>query len=161
MRRLFWIPLLAMLCACAKDPGPGRSGGPGLAAPSKPHSRRRGGPDGSIRVGNQVKGVEAQPDYDAEAEEIRGRVDGSLPDPLPSPKAACDTMLDAAISMYRRVDGDGARSVTLLEATREDDQASCEKQTSAAAAACVAILITRDGGEFAWLLDQCSRAFPS
>ena len=154
MRRLFWLPLLTLWCACAKDPGPGRNGGPGLAAPSKPGV-------GSIRVGNQVKGVEAQPDYDAEAEEIRSRVDGSLPDPLPSPKAACNTMFDAAISMYRRVDGDGARSVTLLEATREDDQAACEKETSAAAAACVAVLITRDGGEFAWLLDQCSRAFPS
>ncbi len=154
MRLLFWLPLLALWCGCAKDPGPGRNGGPGLAAPSKPGA-------GSIRVGNQVKGVEAQPDYDAAAEEIRRRVDGSLPDPLPSATAACNTMFDAAISMYRRVDGDGARSVTLLEKTRKDDQAACEKETSAAAAACVAVLITRDGGEFAWLLDQCSRAYPS
>lgn len=154
MRHLFWLSLLASSLACAKDPGSGRSGGPGLAAPSKPG-------EGSIRVGNQVKGVEAQPDYNAEAEEIRRSVDGSLPDPLPSTKAACNTMFDAAISMYRRVDGEGSRSVSLLEATREDDQAACEKETSAAAAACVAVLITRDGGEFAWLLDQCSRAFPS
>ena len=128
--------------------------GPGLAEPSKPGV-------GSIRVGNQVKGVEAQPDYDAEAEEIRQSVEGRLPNPLPSPKAACNTMFDAAISMYRRVDGADAASVALLESTREADQASCESETSSAAAACVAVLITRDGGEFAWLLDQCSRAFPS
>lgn len=114
-----------------------------------------------MRVGNQVKGVEAQPDYDAEAEQIRQRVEGLLPSPLPSAKAACNTMFDAAISSYRRADGDGARSVALLEATRTDDQAACEAETSAAAAACVAVLITRDGDEFAWLLDQCSRAFPS
>lgn len=114
-----------------------------------------------MRVGNQVEGVEAQPDYDVEAEEIRQRVDGSLPQPLPSPEAACNTMLDAVLSMYRRVDGEGARSVRLLEATREADQSACQKETSASAAACVAVLITRDGGEFPWLLDQCSRAFPS
>ena len=70
-------------------------------------------------------------------------------------------MLDAAVAMYRRVDGPGARSVTLLEATRETDQAACEKHTSPAAASCVAALIDREGGEFAWLLDQCSRAYPS
>ncbi len=151
LRRLALVPMLVL--ACAKEPGsnPGRSG---LSAPAKPGV-------GSIRVGNQVKGVEAQPDYDAEAEEIRHAVDGALPDPLPSVKAACNTMFDAAIAMYRRVDGDGARSVTLLEATRDADQLACEEETSAAAAACVAVLITRDGGEFAWLLDQCSRAFPS
>ncbi len=150
------LPLLAavLALACAKDPGstPGR--GPGAATPSKPGV-------GSIHVGNQVKGVEAQPDYDAEAEEIRQRVEDTLPSPLPSPRAACNTMFDAVISMYRRVDGDSAGSVTLLEATREADQAACESETSSAAAACVAVLITRDGGEFAWLLDQCSRAFPS
>ncbi|MBV1862013.1 MAG: hypothetical protein KUG77_26560, partial [Nannocystaceae bacterium] len=151
-RRLLLVPVLAF--ACAKDPGAIPAGGPGGATPSKP-----GG--GSFRVGNQVKGVEAQPDYDAEAEEIRQSVEGTLPSPLPSPKAACNTMFDAVISMYRRVDGGGARSVKLLEAAREADQASCESETTSAAAACVAVLITRDGGEFAWLLDQCSRAFPS
>lgn len=149
---LLLAPVLAL--ACAKDPGSAAGRGPGATTPSKPGA-------GSIRVGNQVKGVEAQPDYDAEAEEIRQSVEGTLPSPLPSPKAACNTMFDAVISMYRRVDGNGARSVTLLEATREADQASCEAETSSAAAACVAVLITRDGGEFAWLLDQCSRAFPS
>lgn len=146
------VPLLAL--ACVKDPASTHGGGPGASAPSKPGV-------GSIRVGNQVKGVEAQPDYDAEAEGIRQSVEGTLPSPLPSPKAACNTMFDAVLSMYRRVDGDGARSVSLLEATREADQAACESETSSAAAACVAVLITRDGGEFAWLLDQCSRAFPS
>jgi hypothetical protein len=114
-----------------------------------------------MRVGNQVKGVEAQPDYDAEAEEIRQRVEGALPSPLPSTKAACNTMFDTVLAVYRRIDGEGARSVALLEATRDADQAACEAETSATAAACVAVLISRDGGEFAWLLDQCSRAFPS
>ncbi len=153
MLRSSWLAPLLVL-ACAKDPGPTPPRGRGSSAPSQPGV-------GSIRVGNQVKGVEAQPDYDAEAEEIRQAVDGKLPDPLPSPKAACNTMFDAAITMYRRSDGDGSRAVTLLEATRQDDQAACEKETSAAAAACVAVLIAREGGEFAWLLDQCSRAFPS
>ena len=151
-RLLLLVPALAL--ACAKDPGSTPGGGPGATTPSKPGV-------GSIRVGNQVKGVEAQPDYDAEAEGIRQSVEGTLPSPLPSAKAACNTMFDAVISMYRRIDGDGAGSVTLLEATREADQAACESETSSAAAACVAVLITRDGGEFAWLLDQCSRAFPS
>ena len=54
MLRSLWIaPLVAV--ACAKDPGP-QGGGPGLAAPAKP---------GPMRVGNQVEGFEAQPDYDA------------------------------------------------------------------------------------------------
>ena len=141
--------------ACANDPGASPPAG-------KSSGERQPSPPGSpIRVGNQVKGVEAQPNYDAEAEGIRRRVDGLLPSPLPSPKAACNTMFDAAISMYRRVDGDGARSVTMLEATRTEDQAACETETSPAAAACVAVLITKDGGEFPWLLDQCSRAYPS
>ena len=153
MLRLFLL-LPALALACVKDPGSTPGGGPGAATPSKPGV-------GSIRVGNQVKGVEAQPDYDAEAEGIRQSIEGTLPSPLPSPKAACNTMFDAVISMYRRIDGAGAGSVALLEATREADQASCEAETSSAAAACVAVLITRDGGEFAWLLDQCSRAYPS
>ncbi len=148
--------LSCVLPACAKEPGAavGREPAVSAAAPSSPGV-------GSIRVGNQVRGVEAQPDYDAEAEEIRQRVADKLPAPLPSAKAACNTMLGAAVSMYRRVDGEGARSVALLEATRDADQAACEAETSAAAAACVAVLITAEGGEFAWLLDQCSRAYPS
>ena len=150
-RVVFLAPLLAL--ACAKDPGPNPAGS-SVTAPSTPGA-------GVMHVGNQVKGVEAQPDYDAAAEEIRQAVHGVLPDPLPSAKAACNTMFDAAIAMYRRIDGDGAQSVTLLESTREADQASCEAETSPAAAACVAVLLTREGGEFAWLLDQCSRAFPS
>ncbi len=154
---LLCVAALGILAsACAKEPGAvsGREPTVSGSEPSPPGV-------GSIRVGNQVRGVEAQPDYDAEAEEIRQRVEGKLPRPLPSVKAACNTMLGAAISMYRRVDGEGARSVALLEATREADQVACEAETSATAAACVAVLITAEEGEFAWLLDQCSRAYPS
>lgn len=112
-------------------------------------------------MGNQAKGVDEQPDYDKEAEEIRGRVEGKLPEQLGAPKAACSTMFDAAISAYRRADGEASRAAKYLEDTRAADLASCETETSPAAAACVSILLTEDGGEFPWLLDQCSRAFPS
>ncbi len=154
--RLAWLVVALLGSSCAND-----------AASSHAPARRDSKPSvakpghGSIRVGNQAKGVESQPDYDREAEQIRAQVAGKLPEPLPSPRGACNTMFDAAIAAYRRTDGPAARSVELLEATRADDLEACERETSAAAAACVAVLITQDGGEFPWLLDQCSRAFPS
>ncbi len=113
-----------------------------------------------MRVGNQAAGIDEQPDYDREALAIREAVEGRLPDPLPSPKAACVAMYDAAIASYARAEGKSSPPVRVLEKTRREGLASCEAETSPAAAACVAVLAASEGGEFPWLLDQCSRAFP-
>lgn len=112
-----------------------------------------------MRVGNQAKGVDDQPDYDAEAAAIREAVVGELPEPLPSPKLACLAMLDAARSAYVRSDGVGADAVKMLDQSRDADLEACVRDTKPRAAACVAIIAARDGGEFPKLLDQCSRAF--
>lgn len=112
-------------------------------------------------VGNQVRGIDAIPDYDEEAKALRTRVEPMLPDPLPSPKAACITMLDAARQFYVDTEGESSSSVTALVATRDADLEACVEQTGSAAAACVAVLMAQREGEFPWVLDQCSRAFPT
>jgi hypothetical protein len=81
-----------------------------------------------------------------------------LPDPLPDGKAACSQMLDAVAESYAQVDD--APAVAVLKATREAELATCAAETSAAAAVCVALLAREQAGEYPWLLDQCSRAFP-
>lgn len=111
-------------------------------------------------VGNEVRGIEAMPDYDAEAKTMRTRVDPWLPSPLPQPKAACVSMLDGARQYYVDIEGEGSASVKTLEATREADLGACEAQTSPAAAACVAVMMSHNEGELPWVLDQCSRAYP-
>lgn len=117
-------------------------------------------PDGIGHVGNEVRGIEAMPDYDAEAERLRRRVERDLPEPLPSPQAACTSMLDGAKEYYVGVDGEGSTAAAALAATRKADLEACIVQTSPAAAACVAVLMAKQEGEYPWLLDQCSRAFP-
>lgn len=112
-------------------------------------------------VGNQVKGFEAIPDYDEEAKLLRDRVEPRLPQPLASPRGACVAMLDAARQFYVDTEGEGAEPVQRMDATREQDLAGCLEHTSPAAASCVAILMAEFEGEFPWVLDQCSRAFPS
>ena len=148
---------IAMLCSCSCA---GNNGGPKQAAedePARPHDPFGGS---RMRVGNQAAGIEQQPNYDREAKQIREAVKDRLPDPLPSPAAACVAMYDAAIASYARTEGSTSPPVRTLEKTRRDGLASCEAETSPAAAACVAVLAAQDGGEFPWLLDQCSRAFP-
>jgi hypothetical protein len=113
-----------------------------------------------MRVGNQVEGIEALPDYDREALQTRARVEDRLPDPLPGSSPACTAMLDAAEAHYARIEGNDARPVQTLRGTRQRDLTACTQQTSAAAATCVKILLSEDAGEYPWLLDQCSRAFP-
>lgn len=127
-------------------------GGQGLLSPFK---------DGIGNVGNQARGIEAMPDYDADAQRLRARVEPQLPDPLPSPRAACVSMLDGARQYYVGTEGEQSAAVETMKATYEADLAACEAQTSPAAAACVAVLMGRNEGEFPWVLDQCSRAFPS
>lgn len=116
--------------------------------------------DGIGRVANDVRGIDAMPDYDAEAQQLRARVERDLPHPLPSPAAACTSMLDGARAYYQGVQGEGSAAVATLAATRQADHDACLRETSPAAAACVAVMIANEEGEFPWLLDQCSRAFP-
>jgi hypothetical protein len=145
----------AVLAAC---PGRGDGTNGGM-------SRRGGGlvspwSDGIGHVGNQVRGIEAMPDYDAEAQRLRVRVEQHLPDPLPSPQAACTSMLDGAREHYVSAEGEGSTAALALASTRNADLDACVEETSPAAAACVAVLIANNEGEYPWLLDQCSRAFP-
>ncbi|MCX4241722.1 hypothetical protein [Paraliomyxa miuraensis] len=135
----------------AGDAQPPAGEGHGLVSPWK---------DGIGNVGNQVRGIEAMPDYDAEARHLRARVVRQLPEPLPSPKAACVSMLDGARQYYVDTEGEESSAVRTMEATRTADLAACVDETSPAAAACVAVLMGRNEGEFPWVLDQCSRAFP-
>jgi hypothetical protein len=136
--------------------GDGTTGGP---------SRRASGlvspwADTIDTVGNQVPGIEAMPDYDAAAEQLRARVEALLPRPLPSPQAACTSMLDNARQYYVDVEGEGSSAAQTMAATRKADLDACMVETSPAAAACVAVLMRKSEGEYPWLLDQCSRAFP-
>lgn len=124
---------------------------PGLSSPFS---------GGVGHVGNQVRGIDAIPDYDEQAQALRERVQPQLPEPLPSPKAACVTMLDAARQYYVDTEGEGSQAVSTMAATRPSDLAACMEHTGPAAAACVAVLMAHSEGEFPWVLDQCSRAFP-
>ena len=112
------------------------------------------------QVGNQVKGIEAMPDYDEEATLLRDRVEPRLPEPLPSTRAACVTMLDAARQFYLDTEGEGSEPVRTMDGNRERDLAGCIEHTPPAAASCVAVLMADFEGEFPWVLDQCMRAFP-
>jgi poly-gamma-glutamate synthesis protein (capsule biosynthesis protein) len=115
----------------------------------------------TVRVGNQVGGVQDQPDYDAEAEQIRSTVEDRLPDPLPSPKAACKTMLDAAASYYRETEGKGSTPTKTVAQTRARDQQGCEENTSPAAASCVTVLLEDQAVEYPKAVDLCTRAYPA
>lgn len=150
-RIVIGLGLVAMLCAC-----PRAGEGPAAAID------RTAGGNGTrvLRVGNPSRGVDEQPDYDKMALEVRDRVESRLGDPLPPVHDACVGMLDAAVAMYRRTEADGTMQASRLDATRERDLAACESETSASAAVCVTLLLGDEAGEWPWLLDQCSRAFP-
>lgn len=150
-RRLVAWAVLLGASACRGEGGPSGSARPGLVSPWS---------DAIDNVGNQVPGIEAMPDYDAEAQRLRTRVEPELPRPLPSAAAACTSMLDNARQYYVDVEGEGSAGARAMEATREADLAACERETSPAAATCVAVLMSKSEGEYPWLLDQCSRAFP-
>jgi len=113
-----------------------------------------------LNVGNPARGLDAQPDYDGQARSLRKDVLPRLPDPLPDAATACAQMLEAVAEHYARTEGDTAPQLEVLKATRAHEQEACTTETSAAAASCVALLAREEAGEFPWLLDQCSRAFP-
>jgi hypothetical protein len=138
---------------------PGRSDGEPFPPPG---AGDRGASDPGVgRVGNQVRGFDAIPDWDAEARRTREDVIARLPDPLPEADAACRDMLAAAIAHYESLDGAQGQSVAQLRTAQAEDLRACREQTTPAAATCVTILLADHGGEYPWLLDQCSRAFPS
>jgi hypothetical protein len=120
-------------------------------------------PDAEMRVlnvGNPARGLDAQPDYDGQARALRSEVLPRLPDPLPDGKAACAQMLAAVAEFYALTEGEAAPQLDVLRATHDAELATCTAETSASAAACVALLAREQAGEYPWLLDQCSRAFP-
>lgn len=151
-------PSLVLAAACSgrgdgATGGTQRPNGGGPEGPQNPWS-------GVGHVGNQVRGIDAIPDYDQEAQYLRDRVEPQLPDPLPSPQAACVTMLDAARRFYVDTEGEDSTAVATMARTREADLGACVEHTAPAAATCVAVLMAQSEGEFPWVLDQCSRAYP-
>lgn len=118
------------------------------------------------RVGNNdPRGVDDQPDWESQARELKQRVDSRMPNELPTDKqAVCEAMLDEALAFYIAVEGDAdqrAERMAQLQHTRERDLAGCMRETSIAAAVCVTLLLRDRDSEFPWLLDQCTRAYPS
>lgn len=154
---------VAVVCAaaspsasCARTPEPGAGGvdqGGGAAEGTRTRGR-------VLEVGNPSRGADQQPDYDGMAAALRARVFDRLPEPLPPVGKACKTMLDAAVAAYGRSEVDASDVVARLAATRDADLAACERTNSPGAAACVAIVLEDEGGEWPWVLDQCLRAFP-
>lgn len=113
---------------------------------------------------NDPRGVDDQPNWDQQASELKQRVDPRLPNPLPTDRrAACTAMLDEVTAFYKSVEVEPQRSerAAELEQTRARDLDACVRETSIAAAMCVKVLIGDRDSEFPWLLDQCSRAYPS
>ena len=77
---------------------------------------------------------------------------------------ACAAMLDEARRFYDAIELDPVvRQQTLAEMDRlrPEEMAACERRTSVRAAQCTRILLAERRSEFAWCLDQCSRAFPT
>lgn len=153
MFRLLTAPLLALLATsgCLRE----NNGG------NIPNSN----PQLQSRVGNNdPRGVDDQPNWDQQAAELKRRVDPRMPNPLPTDKqAACTAMLDEALAFYQSVEGDDQRDARIaeLQQTRARDLDGCVRETSIAAAVCVTLLLRDRDSEFPWLLDQCSRAYPS
>jgi hypothetical protein len=149
---LLTAPLLTLLAisGCLRENN-------GTAPNSSPQLR--------TRVGNDdPRGIDDQPDWEQQAAELKRRVDPRMPSPLPSDKqAVCAAMLDEALAFYQSVEGGDQREqrIAELEQTRERDLDGCVRETSIAAATCVTILLRDRDSEFPWLLDQCTRAYPS
>jgi hypothetical protein len=150
-------PAVALVLALALAPSCTCGDGSETTSPTP------GPPDGEVRtlnVGNPARGLDSQPDYDGQARELRKDVLPRLPDPLPDATTACTQMLDAVAEFYEKTESDAAPQLQVLKATRADELKACTGETSAAAASCVVLLAREQAGEYPWLLDQCSRAFP-
>jgi poly-gamma-glutamate synthesis protein (capsule biosynthesis protein) len=146
------MPLALTSTACIRDSNNGGKN------PSNPKV--------DSRVGNDdPRGVDDQPDWESQARELKQRVDSRMPSALPTDKrVACEAMLDEALAFYIAVEGEAnqrAERMAQLQQTRERDVAGCMRETSIAAAVCVTLLLRDRDSEFPWLLDQCTRAYPS
>jgi hypothetical protein len=141
-------------CSCSGTPEGSNGTRSPFEGPGAPGERDIG------RIGNQASGIDAMPDWDAAARRVHDDVAPRLPDPLPPVGDACTGMLDAARRFYVDTEGERSRAVEAIEAARTADERACAAETSAAAAACVTILLGESAGEYPWLLDQCTRAFP-
>ncbi|HRI10599.1 MAG TPA: hypothetical protein PKW35_22415 [Nannocystaceae bacterium] len=106
-----------------------------------------------------------QPDYEGEAALLRDYVEPRLAASAIGARALmCARMLDTAAEFYAAVEREPAQReqvLAALKASRADDLARCQRETSPRAAACVTILLGDRTAEFPWLLDQCSRAYPA
>ncbi|HEY8378262.1 MAG TPA: hypothetical protein VIK91_17320 [Nannocystis sp.] len=154
-REVLLSAVLAAGCTATPDGRPAPAGQQAAPepAPSSPPAGRT--------ANNDARGVGNQPDYDGEAALLRERILARLPDPLPNRKQACAAMFAAADALYERIEPGGEdRAVARLQATRAEDLAACERETSARAAACVTVRLADRDAELPWLIDQCSRAFP-
>lgn len=148
------VPLVLVLAwapSCTCGDGTGTTS----PTPTQPDAEMR-----VLNVGNPARGLDAQPDYDEQARALRTDVLPRLPDPLPDGKTACAQMLSAVAEFYALTEGEAAPQLEVLRATHAAELATCTTETSASAAACVALLAREQAGEYPWLLDQCSRAFP-
>lgn len=142
----------AFLCAT----GCTRTSEDGPAAPASAP------PPAVVRVGNQVPGVETQPDFDGSARALRDRIAPHVDAAHPSDATqACRAMLDAVASHYAKRDTRGVDAVRHVASVRSQEEAACASETSAEAVACVTWLLEEEPEtEFPWALDQCSRAYP-
>jgi len=154
-RGLLLIVSVVAACSCSGTPEGTNGTRSPFEGPGAPGVER-----GIGHVGNQASGIDAMPDWDAAARRLKEDVAPRLPDPLPPVGQACAQMLDAAKRFYVDTEGEGSRAVAAVGAARTADERACAAETSAAAAACVTILLGESAGEYPWLLDQCSRAFP-
>ncbi len=160
------LSIVAALCCACTTPAGGTAeptgqaeGEPGPSGRAVPP--RTANPDG--------RGVGDQPNYDAEANQLKRSILGRLPQPMPADTpenrdAACSAMLDEARELYAEIERDAssrARVDKALVDTRAADREACARETSVSAAHCVRVRLEDRDTELPWLLDQCSRAFPT
>ncbi|MEZ4384109.1 MAG: hypothetical protein R3A79_22440 [Nannocystaceae bacterium] len=142
---------------------PSSASGASDDAADPPPSRKR--PPREVHTANPDRRTFAnQPDYDGDAASLREYMRPRMPTPPPRDReAACAAMFAAADTFYASIETDAARRAEVaanLKATRRADQDACVRETSASAATCVTLLLGDRTAEFAWLIDQCSRAYP-
>jgi len=113
-------------------------------------------------VGNEARGLDDQPDYEAMAQALRERVEPAVVAATPaSAELACRAMWDGVIAQSIAREGEDAAATLTWQRARAAGEAECIETTSPAAATCVAHELPDARGEFPWVLDQCSRAFPA
>jgi hypothetical protein len=165
--RALALVTLALVTACptpeAAVTSPSSASGGDDSSAASPKRKK---PPREVHTANPDRRTfENQPDYDGDAASLREYMDPRMPAPAPTDRAAaCAAMFAAADTFYASVETDpkrGAEVAANLKATRSDDLAACVRETSAQAATCVTLLLGDRTAEFAWLIDQCSRAYPA